>query len=162
MKKFSKVVTIRIITALMVVSLPFLGSDCEDIINQITPTGNIQGNWTLIYNAGTTLDICSGETVTFPNNTGGNATLQCPNQTSIDRAYTVSSSNLTYTASGIQYNFSFTSNNELVLTGVNNNRVLYYSTTISDGKNEQGKVNNDKKTVNNSKNSSDISSEIKK
>lgn len=60
MKKMSKIVTIRIITVLFLAALPFMGSSCEDVINVITqpPTGNIQGSWTLIYNAGTTLDIC--------------------------------------------------------------------------------------------------------
>ncbi len=150
MKKMSKVVTIRIITVLMLVSLPFLGSDCEDIINQIAPaTGNIQGNWTLIYNAGTTLDICPGETVSYPNNTGGTATLQCPENTiSIQRDYTVSGSTMTYTSSNIQYSVSFTSNNELVLTGINNNRLLYYTTTISSKKTTDGNVKSDSKASN--------------
>lgn len=135
----SKVVTIRIITALMLVSLTLVGSDCEDVINQITqPTGDITGNWTLIYNAGTLLDICPGETVNFPNASGGDATLTCPNQTGINRTYSVSGSTLTYTASGIEYNVGFTQNNELVLTGINNNRILYYSSSISDKNNQSG------------------------
>lgn len=155
MKKMSKVVTIRIITALMLVSLTLVGSDCEDVINQITqPTGDLTGNWTLIYNAGTLLDICPGETVNFPNASGGDATLTCPNQNGITRTYSVSGSTLTYTSSGIEYNVSFTQNNELVLTGINNNRILYYSNSISDKKGEN-KVS-DKNAVNYN------SSEIKK
>lgn len=149
MKKMSKIVTIRIITVLFLAALPFLGSDCEDVINVITqpPTGNIQGSWTLIYNAGTTLDICPGETVTYPNQTGGTATLQCPNQNAIDRDYTVSGATLTYTSSGMQYEVSFTQNNELVLTGVNNNRLLYYTSGISDKKNADNNVKSDKNAV---------------
>lgn len=155
MKKMSKVVTIRIITALMLVSLTLVGSDCEDIINQISqPTGDITGNWTLIYNAGTLLDICPGETVNFPNASGGDATLTCPNQTGINRTYSVSGSTLTYTASGVEYNVGFTQNNELVLTGINNNRILYYSNTITDKKSEN--IVSGKNTVNYN------SSEIKK
>lgn len=157
MKKMSKVVTIRIITALMLVSLPFLGSDCEDVINQLNPpTGTIQGSWTLIYNAGTTLDICPGETVSYPSNAGGTATLKCPDQNSIDRDYSVSGSTLTYTSSGVSYTVSFTSNNELVLTGSNNNRILYYSSTVSDKKSTENTVTKDNKAVNFN------SSEIKK
>lgn len=149
MKKMSKIVTIRIITVLFLAALPFMGSSCEDVINVITqpPTGNIQGSWTLIYNAGTTLDICPGENVTYPSSSGGTATLQCPNQTSIDRDYTVSGSTLTYTASNMQYEVSFTQNNELVLTGVNNNRLLYYTSGISDKKNTEGNVKEDKNAV---------------
>ncbi|KXK43572.1 MAG: hypothetical protein UZ05_CHB002002806 [Chlorobi bacterium OLB5] len=136
----SKIYVIRIITVLMLVSLPFLGSDCEDIINQInTPTGTLQGNWTLIYNAGTLMDICPGEKVTFPNNSSGTATLTCPGQTPIDRNYTVSGSTLTYSASGIEYSISFTQENQLVLTGINNNRILYYGATISDNSPVTGK-----------------------
>lgn len=149
MKKMSKIVTIRIITVLFLASLPFLGSDCEDVLNVITqPTGNIQGSWTLIYNAGTTLDICPGETVQYPSSTGGTATLQCPNQSSIDRDYSVSGSTLTYTSSGMQYTYSFTTDNQLVLTGINNNRLLYYSSGItSDKKINDGNVKTDKNAV---------------
>lgn len=156
MKKISKVVTIRIITVLMLVSLPFLGSDCEDVIKQLNPTGQIQGSWTLIYNAGTTLDICPGENVTFPSNSGGTATLKCPEQPPIDRNYSVSGSTMTYTSTSIQYSVSFTTNNELVLTGINNNRLLYYTSGISDKKNVENSSTNDKKAVNFN------SSEIKK
>lgn len=138
MKKMSKIVTIRIITVIMLVSLPFLGSDCEDIINQISePTGDLSGTWYFIYNAGTTLDVCPGEVVEYPNATGGTATLTCPNQTGITRNYTVSGTTLTYTDSGVEYNVGFTQNNELVLTGINNNRLLYYTKTITDNKNNQ-------------------------
>jgi len=115
----------------MLLSLPFLGTDCEEILNQIgTPTGTLQGDWTLVYNGGSTLDVCPGETANFPSNTNGTATLQCPNQTAITRDYSVNGATLTYTASGIQYEISFTQNNELVMTGVNTNRILYYSTQV--------------------------------
>lgn len=131
-----KTFSLRIITALMLVSLPFLGSDCEDVINQINqgPTGELSGNWTLIYNGGSLLDICPGEMVNFPSNSGGTATLQCPEQSPIDRNYTVTGTTLEYTDSGMQYDISFTENSELVLSGVNNNRILYYASTITDNK----------------------------
>lgn len=132
----SKIYVIRIITVLMLVSLPFLGSDCEDIINQVTQDpctgGDITGNWTFIYNSGTLLDICPGETVNFPNNTGGTATLTCPNQSGISRNYTVSGQTLTYTETSMQYQVCFDNQGHLVLNGINNNRILYYSSSISD------------------------------
>ena len=153
MKKMSKVVTIRIITALMLVSLTLVGSDCEDIINQISePTGDLSGTWYFIYNAGTTLDVCPGEVVVYPSASGGSATLTCPEQTAITRNYTVSGSTLTYTDTGVEYNVGFTSNNQLVLTGINNNRILYYSSSISDN---SGKNHTESKTVTNY-NSSEI------
>lgn len=131
MKTNYKGISLRLLTVLLLLSLPFLGSDCEDIINQISPTGNITGDWTLIYNEGTR-DICPGEKANFPSSTGGTATLECPQGSPILRLYQISSSNvLTYTETGVEYQVSFTANNELVLTGVNNNRVLYYSNQIS-------------------------------
>jgi hypothetical protein len=143
MTKFQKLLTIRLATALFLISLPFLGSDCEDIINQNNQTGTLTGDWTLIYNAGTTLDICPGEQVNFPSESGGVATLKCPSQGDITRNYTVSGTTLTYTESGIKYEVAFTQNNELVLSGINNNRILYYSnqisTNTSDNRNEPAK-----------------------
>ena len=134
MKSNYKGISLRILTVLLLLSLPFLGSDCEDIINQISPTGDITGDWTLIYNEGTR-DICPGETANFPSATGGTATLKCPESIAISRLYQINSSNvLTYTETGVEYQVSFTSSNELVLTGVNNNRVLYYRNQISDRK----------------------------
>jgi len=160
MKHVYKNTTIRVITVLMLLSLPFLGSDCEDIINQINnpPTGDIAGTWVLIYNAGTTNDICPGETVDFPSTSGGTATLTCPQQSSISRNYTVSGTTLTYTESGIQYEIGFTQNNELVLAGINNNRILYYSSVPSDGK---PNVKYEKDIHSRSNSSSSNSSEIK-
>lgn len=159
MKKMSKVVTIRIITALMLVSLTFAGSDCEDLINQVTQEpctgGDITGNWTFIYNAGTTLDICPGEVVNFPNNSGGTATLQCPNQTAINRNYTVSGQTLTYTDSSVEYQICFDGSGNLVLKGINTDRVLYYSSSISEHTHER--PGTDGKNVSNYN-----SSEIKK
>ncbi len=158
MKKMSKVVTIRIITIIMLISLPLLGSDCEDIINQVTTNcSNPQftGDWTLIYNAGTTLDICPGETVNFPSSTNGTATLTCPNQIGIPRTYSVSNSTLTYTETSVQYSINYDDNCNLVLTGINNNRILYYSSSISDKKHtEKDNVTYDKNAVNH--NSSEI------
>lgn len=135
MKISTKTLTLRAVTALMLFSLPFLGSDCEDVINQINdPSGDLSGNWTLIYNAGTQNDICPGEQVNFPANTGGTAELSCPpHSTSVTRTYTVSGTTLTYTETSIQYQIDFTQNNELVLSG--NGRILYYTEgTIGDKK----------------------------
>lgn len=132
----SKINAIRIFTVLMLVSLPFLGSDCEDVIKQVTQEpctgGDITGNWVYIYNAGTLLDICPGEIINFPNNTGGTATLTCPNQSGITRNYTVSGQTLTYSETSMQYQICFDNQGHLVLNGINNNRILYYSSSISD------------------------------
>jgi hypothetical protein len=148
-----KTISLRILTALMIISLPLLGSDCEDVINQINqnPCSNnndITGEWTLIYNAGTLLDICPGEVVNFPGNSGGTATLTCPEQNPIQRLYTVTGTTLEYTETGMEYEVGFTENCELVLSGINNNRILYYSSTVSD--NKQSVVSDNKISINNS------------
>lgn len=83
MKKLSKIALLRSLTIIMLVMLPLLGTDCEDIINQLgnnpcTGTNTIAGDWTLIYNAGTLNDICPGERVVLPSSTGGTAQLTCP------------------------------------------------------------------------------------
>jgi hypothetical protein len=137
MKKLSKFVLIRSFTILALIMLPILGTDCEDIINQInnnpcSGTNTIAGTWNLIYNAGTLNDICPGEQVIYPSSSGGTATLTCPNRTGISRLYSVSGSTLTYTETNAQYTVSFTENCELVLTGINNGRILYYSVQSSD------------------------------
>src|SRR4030095_16494932 len=150
MKNFYSLLRLTIVLCL--ISFPFIGSDSQDVLNQINnQTGTLTGTWTLIYNAGTTLDICPGEQVEFPNETGGVATLTCPSHPSISRNYTVSGTTLTYTESGIKYDVAFTQNNELVLSGVNNNRILYYSNQITGSK--ESKQNG---TMNSSSNSSEL------
>jgi hypothetical protein len=157
MKNKYKTFSLRLITAMMLVSLTLVGSDCEDIINQITQspceTGQINGTWTLIYNAGSTNDICPGEVVEFPSQTGGTATLQCPGGTAIKRLYnvqTISNVNyLTYTETGVEYEVNFTENCELVLTGTNNNRQLYY-TAGTPAENPDVPMKTEKNSVNSS------------
>jgi len=98
---------------------------------QTVGLNTITGRWVLVYAQGT-LDICPGEIVLFPNNTGGTAELTCPNQNTIYRQYTVNGSTLTYTTSGVRYSISFNQNSYLVLTGINLNRTLYYDKVITD------------------------------
>ncbi|MCC6866123.1 MAG: hypothetical protein IT280_08185 [Ignavibacteria bacterium] len=148
MKKSNLLTSIRIFTVLILVLLPLFGSDCQNVINQLDPsTVAIQGNWTLIYNAGTLRDICPGESVSFPSNSDGTATLTCPEQTPITRSYTVSGTTLKYTASGVEYTVDMPQSDQLVLTGINNTRVLYYSTTITD-KNNHTNTTSDKNSIN--------------
>ncbi|MCI0449966.1 MAG: hypothetical protein L0Y79_09325 [Chlorobi bacterium] len=153
MKKPLKLSIIRSAILLMLLSLPFLGSDCEDVINQINTTQSIVGNWKLIFNEGSLHDICPGETVNFPSTSGGVATLQCPNQSPISRNYSVSGTTLTYTASGVQYEISFTQANELVLSGLNVNRILYYQQLSADDKISTSNVVMETEYINSSDNS---------
>lgn len=146
MRKLSRLVLIRTLTVLSLIALPIIGADCEDIINQIanpcTGDNNIAGDWTLIYNAGTTNDICPGERLVLPSSTGGTATLTCPQGTGIQRNYTVSGTTLEYTQTGAQYNVQFTQSCEMVLSGINNNRILYYSATSGNPTDNKQQVSN--------------------
>jgi hypothetical protein len=153
MKTSYKGASLRILTVLLLLSLPLLGSDCEDIINQLNTTctdAHIDGSWTLIYNAGTLHDICPGEILELPSPSNGTATLTCPNGTPLSRLYTIQTSgnvtNLNYTETGMNYEVTFTETCEMVLTGPNNNRILYYTTTVSDKK--PNTTTTDKNTVN--------------
>ncbi|RPI18688.1 MAG: hypothetical protein EHM58_04260 [Ignavibacteriae bacterium] len=135
-----KIHYVRTLVILLLLSLPFTGSDCE---KTLTPSGDgeLTGQWRLVYNSGTNHDICPGEVVTFLSN--GEAQLQCPNQLAVTRHYTVSNNSLTYTESGIEYNIVSLTANELQLSGYD--RFLYYSkTAISDNKNYTGSGNDNR------------------
>jgi hypothetical protein len=159
MKKLLKGSIIRTITILGIVSLAFYGGSCQDVLNTILqpPPADLEGDWQLIYNAGTTNDICRGELVNFPSTTGGVARLQCPGGTAIDRNYTVTGTTLEYTQTGTTYEIAFTQNNELVLDGsATNGRVLYYAAVVTGSvsdtpeKNKENKADSKSSTLNSS------------
>ncbi len=120
------------------VILPLLGSDC----NTTNPanTGNISGNWQLNFVQGNLQDVCLGEKVNFPSNTGGTATLTCPGQSSVSRAYTFSSDQLTYTDTGVKYTVNSSTTGVLILTGTftsngtTSTRILTYGTSTTEKK----------------------------
>ena len=106
--------------------LPLIG--CKDDIFSDS-SDDISGTWRLYYNSGILHDVCPGEVVTFPSNTGGIAVLKCPNEDSLSRHYTVSGSTLTYTETGVSYTITGLSSTDLQLegTGSSQGRYLYYS-----------------------------------
>ena len=111
----------------------FLGSDCQKVIDSLTTSQDITGNWQLVRQTGSQQDICLGETVNFQTNNV--ALLQCPGQTQISRTYTTSNSVLAYTETSIQYDYSVGTSSgttQLVLTGKNVNRVLTYNKLTAD------------------------------
>jgi len=124
--------SIRTLTVLIIISFSFIGSDCNEILENLSGgcTGNqvdLIGKWKFSQNMGGIRDICLGEIVEFTS--GGTAYLTCPNQNTITRNYTVSNNVLTYTQTNIQYCITGDAD-ELQLTGMNNNRVLYYVKVI--------------------------------
>jgi hypothetical protein len=128
----------KALMALLIISLPFLGSNCNNSTTQVT-NENIQGNWQLVSSTGGNLhDICPGETVDFQSN--GIAVLTCPQQFPINRNYSVSNNVLTFTETGVKYTVSMTNNNTILdMTGQGNvaGRILEYNkiSAFSDIKN---------------------------
>ncbi len=105
---------LKSVLLLALVILPLLGSDCNNTSTQ--NSGNISGNWQLNFVQGNLQDVCMGEVVNFPSNTGGTATLTCPGQSSVSQDYTFSNDVLTYT-SGASYNVNSSTTGVLILTG---------------------------------------------
>lgn len=146
--------TIRTFTVLILISLSFIGSDCNKLIETVDNpdcTGSqvdIIGTWKFVYNNGGIRDVCLGESVQFT--TGGTAFLTCPGQQTIQREYSVSSDYiLTYTTSNIKYCLSGDAN-ELQLTGLNNNRILVYLRDTTDEIIQKGGTNEGAIYLNNS------------
>jgi hypothetical protein len=119
---------------LALLSLSFTGSSCNDILNALT-SDDVTGSWVMSDQGGSQYDVCNGETVVFTSNT---ATLTCPGLSSVTRSYTTSGGVLTYTQTGMSYDYSVsTSSGQTVLTmrGRNNiNRTLEYTKQATDTK----------------------------
>lgn len=148
-KSLQKFTLIKSFTLILLVLLPFLGSDCNN--ETTTPGGNIQGTWKLDFVQGNLQDVCQNETVDFPSNTSGTATLTCPGNAAITRAYTYTNNVVTYTETSVQYTVSTSTDGLIILTGVNVGRTLTYRKVTSTQKNP---VNNSNNT--NSSNSSEL------
>ena len=111
---------------LTLIWLAFTGSSCNDILNALG-SDDVTGSWVMSNQGGSQYDICNGETVLFGSNI---ATLTCPGSTPITRAYTTSGGVLTYTETGMSYNYTVSSSSGatlLTMTGRNNiSRTLEY------------------------------------
>ncbi len=128
-----KLFQLRFIIFVFLLAFPFIGSDCNNTTTQVT-NENIQGSWQLVSGtAGSQHDICPGETAVFQSD--GVAILTCPNKSPINRNYTVNSSVLKFTETGIQYSVNLTNNNNtLNMTGIGNisGRILIYDKVTTD------------------------------
>jgi len=112
---------------------------------------DVTGSWVMSNQGGSQYDICNGETVTFTSTT---ATLTCPGLSAVTRSYTTSGGVLTYTQTGMSYDYSVsTSSGQIVLTmrGRNNiNRTLEYTKQSSDSHSAGTQLKNDKQNSINS------------
>ncbi len=134
-----------------IISLSFTGSSCNDIIDALTNNGDVAGTWNLSQNGGAQFDVCPGEIVTFSTST---ATLTCINSTPITRNYTTANGVLTYTETGISYNYNVTTSSgttKLTMNGRNGvNRNLVYTKTATDNQSAGPQQKTDKQNFPNS------------
>jgi len=115
------------------VSLSFIGSSCNDILEALGGSGDVVGTWNLTEQAGAQYDVCAQEQITFTTN---QALLTCPTLSQITRGYTISGTTLTYDT-GISYTYSVGTEagiTTLTMTGRNIGRILKYSKAHADEK----------------------------
>ena len=115
----------HLITALILISLSVIGSDCDKLLdnNAIVPEAII-GDWILDTQTGALQDICSGETVKFQST--NIALLTCPNAVAISRDFTIENSMLKYTQTAVNYEIEILNSDTLSLKGQNVSRNLVY------------------------------------
>ena len=124
---------LKTILYLILISLPFFGSDCEDNIAQANSV-TITGSWKLFLVEGYLQDVCPGEIVYFPSQSGGVSTLTCPNSGSLSRQYSLSGDVLVYSETGVSYDVDNPQEYLLKLTGIGSasGRILTYESVPSD------------------------------
>lgn len=133
---------IRTVIVLVLISLPFIASDCANSILGGGNTGDVKGTWQLNEIQGNLQDVCLGEIASFPSTTGGTASLTCPNSNPLSRLYSVSNNVLTYSETGVAYNIN-SDGSTLTLTGANSlGRILIYSKIAADNKTAASEKNN--------------------
>ncbi|MBS1493473.1 MAG: hypothetical protein JST55_08180 [Bacteroidetes bacterium] len=134
---------------LALLSLSFMAANCNDILNALG-SDDVTGSWLLTDQSGSQYDICNNETVVFSSTT---ATLTCPSSTPVTRSYTTANGVLTYTDTGISYNYSVSSSTGstlLTMTNSNLHRTLQYTKQAADNKSAGMQQKNDKQNFTNS------------
>lgn len=136
---------------LALISLSFTGSSCNDILNALA-SDDVTGSWAMSNQGGSQYDICNGETVVFTSTT---ATLTCPGLSPITRSYTTSGGVLTYTQTGVSYDYSVSSSTgPTILTMRSRNltlsRTLEYTKQTTDTRSAGNEQQSDKQNFINS------------
>lgn len=96
---------------------------CEDAV-QVQVQDDILGLWELREQSGSATPVCDGELAQF--NANGIAGFECPGFDPVTTPYSAVNNVLTFTDTGIQYNISKPADTNLVLTGVNIDKILKY------------------------------------
>ena len=147
MKSIYNLKFLKLLVSLSLIALSITGSECNEILedNSVIPQ-EIVGDWKLIEQTGALQDICPDENVNFQS--GGVATLTCPNASAITRNFEVVNSVLTYTQTNISYGLQILDNGKLLLTGQNVSRNLKYEKIITADR--QSKAGTEQEALNSS------------
>ena len=118
---------------LLIALFGIINSGCN-LVNDpgSTSAADLIGVWELYKQTGALQDVCPNEILKL--SADGTAKLQCPNQTEISRNYTAVNGVLTYTQTGVSFDFyvvTKTSSTTLELYGKNVSRNLFYNKVIS-------------------------------
>jgi hypothetical protein len=108
----------------LVLGFAFTGTECDKLLT--AGGGDVAGTWKLVKMEGNLQDVCLGENAEF---NSGTATLTCPGVSPVTKSYTFTNNVLTYTASGMKYDVSFTIINnvdKMILRATGIERVLTY------------------------------------
>lgn len=96
---------------------------CEDPV-QIQVQDDILGLWELREQSGSATPVCDGELAQF--NSNGIAGFECPGFKAVTTPYSAVNNILTFTDTGTQYSISKPADTNLVLTGINIDKILKY------------------------------------
>lgn len=124
---------IKFLPYLLIVLFGVFNSGCN-LVNDpgSTSAADLIGVWELYKQTGALQDVCPDEILKL--SADGIAKLQCPNQTEISRNYMAVDGVLTYTQTGVSFDFyvvTKTSSTTLELYGKNVSRNLFYNKVSS-------------------------------
>jgi len=124
---------IRLSVFIFIISVTIFNAGCNLITEPgSTNPSDLIGTWQLYKQTGALQDVCPDEILRLSSD--GTAKLQCPGQQEITRNYSASNGVLTYTQTGVSFDFFVVTNSSTVtleLYGKNISRNLFYNKTDS-------------------------------
>lgn len=138
---------------MIIITFAVIGASCDVLNNNgSTNPSDLIGSWQLYKQTGAQQDVCPDEVLKLQSD--GTAKLKCPNQSEITRTYSATNGVLTYTETGVSFDFSVVTENgaiKLQLIGKNVERNLYYNkVTTVDYKNDEPNASGKNSTNNSS------------
>lgn len=96
----------------------------EEVVAPPQVQSNIIGLWGLREQSGTAPEVCTGEMAQF--NSNGIAVFQCPGFEGVQTEFNAIDDILTFTETNVQYTIQKPTDTNLVLTGINIDKILKY------------------------------------